>query len=191
MNETPASDSSNPDIVTQLASSDDPIRPSVAVSSSGVPSSAEVESVQMLQAEYERTKAEMEEQRKRIFREELAKLKVEQQLFLEQQQAAFEHQRAALASQLFSRFSLMPSFDTPISSAFSSATPQGPASDTRRRHDLFDVGVRSSRDSSWVQVNKASVQGACKPLLAVETLNYGSFSHTNAIFTTINSLVKG
>jgi hypothetical protein len=49
----------------------------------------------------------------------------------------------------------------------------------------------AGRPYSWVQVNKASVQGACKPFLAVETFNYGNFSHTNAIYTTINSLVKG
>jgi hypothetical protein len=76
MNETPASDSSNPDIVTQLANSDDPIRLSVAVSSSGVPSSADGESVQDAQAEYERLKAALDEQQKRFFRE-MAKLKVQ------------------------------------------------------------------------------------------------------------------
>jgi hypothetical protein len=190
MSETPVSDSNNSVIITQLANSDDSIQSSVAVLSSGVPSSADGESVQDVQAEFEQLKAALDEQRKRFFREEMAKLKVEQQLFLDQQRAALEQQRAALASQSSARFSFLPSFETPMSSTFSSATPQGPASDPRRRHDLFDVGVRSSRDS-WFQVNKASVQGACKPLLAAETLNYGSFSHTNAIFTTINSLVKG
>ena len=57
----------NSDIVTQLANTDDQARLSVAVLSSGVPSSADGESVQDVQAEYERLKAALDEQRKSFF----------------------------------------------------------------------------------------------------------------------------
>ncbi len=67
MNETPASDSSNSVIITQRANSDDSIQPPVAVSSSGVPSSADGESVQDVQAEFEQLKAALDEQRKKKF----------------------------------------------------------------------------------------------------------------------------
>ena len=77
MNETPVSDSSNSVIITQLANSDDSIQPSVAVFSSGVPSSADGESVQDVQAEFEQLKAALDEQRKRFFSEEMVKLKVQ------------------------------------------------------------------------------------------------------------------
>ncbi len=67
MEDTSSSElTTNSDIVTQLANTDDQVRLSVAVLSSGVPSSADGESIQSLQAEYERAKVEMEEQRKRF-----------------------------------------------------------------------------------------------------------------------------
>ncbi len=77
MNETPVSDSSNSVIITQLANSDDSIQPSVAGLSSGVPSSADGENVQDVQAEFEQLKAALDEQRKRFFSEEMVKLKVQ------------------------------------------------------------------------------------------------------------------
>jgi hypothetical protein len=76
--------------------------------------------VYMIEADYERMKAELDEQKKKIFKEEIAKMQAQ-------------------------------------------------------KH----------------QLRGASVQGACKALLAVETQTYGNFNHTNAIYTTIHSLVKG
>ncbi len=46
-------------------------QPSVVVESSGVPSTSNDESVQEVEAAYERMKAEVDEQRKRFLREEM------------------------------------------------------------------------------------------------------------------------
>jgi hypothetical protein len=194
MSETSVSEqTNNSDNVTQVMDSDDTVatnsstQPSVAVLSSGVSSSVDGESVQEVEAAYERMKAEVDEQRKRFFREEMAKLKV-----LSQQ---LERQRAASSLQESSRqmFLVRSSFETPVSSAFLSSTPpdfqQGPTSTKRRveHHDMFEVAGRSY---SWVQVNKASVQGACKPLLAVETSNYGNFNHSRCTCMLQNAFAR-
>jgi DNA-binding transcriptional regulator YbjK len=129
---------SNATVVTNSSA-----QPSVVVESSGVSSTSNGESVQEVEAAYERMKAELDEQRKRFFREEMAKLK------LQAQQLA--RQRAASSLQESSRqmFSLIPSFETPVSSSSLSATPldfqQGPTSTQRRseRHDVFEVAGRS------------------------------------------------
>jgi hypothetical protein len=154
-------------------------QPSDVVLSSGVSSTSNGESLQELQAEYERMKAELEEQKKSFFRGEMARMKEQQQHWATLRS---QSSRGGAARS-------MASFQTPGPLGMPSSSLdmfQGPSPVTR--HDMFEVVGRSH---NWVQVNKASVQGACKPLSSSESINIGDFNHVNAIYTTINSIVRG
>jgi malate synthase len=84
MSETSASDSRNSEIVTQQMDSgpvteviNSSVQPSIVVDSSNVSSPPDDEDVQVMEAAYERMKAELVEQKKKFFAEEMAKLKVQ------------------------------------------------------------------------------------------------------------------
>jgi hypothetical protein len=67
------------DTIANVVTNSSTTQPSDVVLSSGVSSTSNGESLQELQAEYERMKAELEEQKKTFFRGEMARMKEQQQ----------------------------------------------------------------------------------------------------------------